>query len=299
MPAFLLALFAAAFLFQDPPPQDWASLDRQAEDLYARGDLKEAIRIANLAVHVASGAQQSGHSTDRLGFFEYTFGDYNNGERHLRQAFELRKSIGVDTADYAESANDLALFCRDSAKLPEGRTLAEQAVAIRSRVLGSADLRVAESLDTLGSIAAYQGDYDLAISKFEEARAIHEAQPGAANLGEEYGTLCINLAGTYQRAGKYAQSEALFSRGLDVLRRKPGINHPAYSASLVAYAFLQADLGHYSAAEKLYNESGKLLLEQLGEQHPVYTTFLNNRAALIRRWGTSLLPRQTTARRWS
>jgi len=281
VPALLPALFAAALLLQDPPPQDWASLDRQAEDLYAKGDLKEAIRVANLAVDAASGARQSGHSTDRLGFFEYTFGDYKNGERHLRQALELRKSIsGADTADYAESANDLALFCRDSGKLPEGRTLAEQAVAIRSRVLGIADLRVAESLDTLGSIAAYQGDYDLAISKFEEARGIHESQPDPASLGEEYGTLCINLAGTYQRVGKYTQSEALFTKGLDVLRRKPGVNHPAYCTSLVAYAFLQADLGHYSVAEKLYDESGKLLLEQLGEQHPYYTTYLNNRAAL-------------------
>jgi CHAT domain-containing protein len=271
---------AVALLLQYPPPQDWASLDRQAEDLYARGDLKEAIRVANLAVDTASGAQQSGHSIDRLGFFEYTSGDYKNGEQHLRQALELRKSLGADTADYAESANDLALFCRDHAKLPEGRTLAEQAVAIRSRLLGAADLRVAESLDTLGSIAAYQGDYDLAISKFEEARGIHESQHDPAGLGEEYGTLCINLAGTYQRVGKYARAEALFTKGLDVLRRRPGINHPAYSASLVAYAFLQADLGHYSAAEKLYDEGGKLLLEQLGEQHPVYTTYLNNRAAL-------------------
>lgn len=280
MPALLPALLAVALLLQDVAPQDWASLDRQAEDLYTKGDLKEAIRAANLAVNAASGPQQSGHSIDRLGFFEYTSGDYKNGERHLRQALELRKSQGADTADYAESANDLALFCRDSAKLPEGRALAEQAVAIRSRVLGATDLLVAESLDTLGSIAAYQGDYDLAISKFEQARAIHEAQPDASRLGEEYGTLCINLAGTYQRVGKYAQAEAFFTKGLDVLRRKPGINHPAYSASLVAYAFLQADLGHYSVAEKLYDESGKLLLEQLGEQHPVYTTYLNNRAAL-------------------
>ena len=208
MPAFLPALFAIALLLQAQSPQDWASFDRQAENLYARGDLKEAIRVANLAVDAASGAQQSGHSIDRLGFFEYTSGDYKNGERHLRQAFELRKRLGTDTADYAESANDLALFCRDSAKLPEGRTLAEQAVAIRSRLLGAADLRVAESLDTLGSIAAYQGDYDLAISKFEEARSIHESQPGPTNLGEEYGTLCVNLAGTYQRVGKYAQAEA-------------------------------------------------------------------------------------------
>jgi tetratricopeptide (TPR) repeat protein len=202
VPAFLPALFAVALLLQEPHPQDWASLDRQAEELYTKGDLKEAIRVARLAVDAASGAQQSGHSMDRLGFFEYTSGDLKSGEQHLRQALGLRRTDpGADTADFAESANDLALFCRDSAKLPEGRTLAEQAVAIRSRVLGIADLRVAESLDTLGSIAAYQGDYDLAISKFEEARAIHEAQPDAANLGEEYGTLCINLAGTYQRAG--------------------------------------------------------------------------------------------------
>src|SRR5262249_17316495 len=89
-----------------------------------------------------------------------------------------------------------------------------------------------------------------------------------------------NLAGTYQRVGKYAQAEEIFAKGLDVLRRKPGVNHPAYSASLVAFAYLQADLGHYSTAEKLYDESGKLMREQLGEQHPYYATFLNNRAAL-------------------
>jgi CHAT domain-containing protein/tetratricopeptide (TPR) repeat protein len=278
---FLPAILALAFLFQNPPAQDWASLDRQAEELYTKGDLKEAIRIAGLAVDAASGAKQTGHSMDRLGFFEYTSGNQKDGESHLRQAIELRKSkLGTETADYAESANDLALFCRDFAKLPEGRDLAGQAVTIRSRLLGPGDLRVAESLDTLGSILALQGEYELAISRLEQARAIHESQPEPKNFSEEYGTLCINLAGTYQRVGKYSQAERLFEKGLEVLRIKPGVNHPAYSASLVAYAFLQAELGHYSAAEKLYDESGKLLKEQLGEQHPYYATYLNNRAAL-------------------
>src|SRR5207249_3255788 len=163
---------------------------------------------------------------------------------------------------------------------PEARTLAAQSVAIRSRVLGPQHLRVAESLNTLGSIHAYLGEYDQAIAHFEQARAIHESQPEPKDFSEEYGTLCINLAGTYQRVGKYPQAEEIFAKGLDVLRRKPGVNHPAYSASLVAFAYLQADLGHYSAAEKLYDESGKLMREQLGEQHPYYATFLNNRAAL-------------------
>src|SRR5206468_314035 len=133
-----------------------------------------------------------------------------------------------------------------------------------------------ESLNTLASINALSGQYELAISQFEQSLAIHESRTDSQELGEEYGTLCINLAGTYHRIGKYAKAEATFERGLDVLRRKPGINHPAYSASLVAFAYLQADLGHYAVAEKLYEESGKLLLEQLGEGHRAYAAFLNN-----------------------
>ena len=281
MTNWLQFALALAFFFQGAKPPDWASLDRQAEELYAKGDLKEAVRVARSALDAAADAKQSAHSMDRLGFFEYTAGDMQQGESHLRKALELRKSNpGIETADYAESANDLALFCRDAGKFTEARDLAGQAVAIRSRVLGARDMHVAESLNTLGSIAALAGDYDVAISHFDQARVIHESQPEPRELAEEYGTLCINLAGTYQRVGKYADAEALFEKGLLVLRRKPGVNHPAYSASLVAYAYLQADLGHYATAEKLYDESGKLLREQLGEQHPVYTAYLNNRAAL-------------------
>jgi len=264
----------------------WDALSQQAEDLYIRGDLKGAIRVARLAFEGAPSPKQSAHSLDRLGFFEYTSGDLKSAETDLRRALEIRKNqTGEETEDYAESANDTALLLRDSARLPEARALAEKAVAIRTRVLGPRDLRVAESLNTLASTVALIGDYESAIAWFEEARAIHEAQPEPREPSEEYGTLCVNLAGTYQRIGKYGNAESLFEKGLDVLRRRPGVSHPAYSASLVAYAYLQADLGHYAAAEKLYDESGKLLLEQLGPQHPVYATFLNNRAALYTAMG--------------
>ena len=265
--------------------QGWSSYDAEAESLYGKGDLAGAIRIAKLAVASAGDLKQSAHSLDRLGFFQYTSGDLKTGETSLRQALEIRKTkIGEDTLDYAESANDLALLCRDSDQYPEGRKLAEQAVAIRSKLLGGRDPRVAESLATLGGVLVLSGEYDQSIARMEEALAIHESQ-SPPNFNEEFGTLCINLAGTYQRVGRYANSEALFEKGLSVLRVKPGTNHPAYSASLVGYAFLQADLGHYAAAEKLYDEAGKLLAEQLGEQHPAYAAFLNNRAALYAQIG--------------
>jgi CHAT domain-containing protein/Tfp pilus assembly protein PilF len=276
-----LALFFATLACA----QGWSSLDVQAESSYSKGDLAGAIRIAKLAVASAADSQQSAHSLDRLGFFQYTSGDLKSGEAALRQALEMRKTkIGADTLDYAESANDLALLCRDSDQYPEGRRLAEQAVAIRSKLLGGRDPRVAESLNTLGGVLVFLGEYDQAMARMEEALAIHESQ-SPPELSEEFGTLCINLAGTYQRVGRYASAEAMFEKGLNVLRVKPGVSHPAYSASLVGYAFLQADLGHYSVAEKFYNEAGKLLGEQLGEQHPAYAAFLNNRAALYAQIG--------------
>ncbi len=277
----LFGAFVPNLIAQAGNQDEWTTLDRQAEERYNRGDLKEAIRFASLAVDAASDTKQSAHSLDRLGFFQYTSGDLKSGEKSLRQALELRRTkIGTDTIDYAESANDLALFCRDSGKLPEARQLAGQAVAIRTRAFGPHSPLVAESLDTLGSIYALDGEYELAIDRFEQARAIHESGNGPSALGEEYGTLCINLGGTYQRVGKYKQAETMFEKGLAVLRRRPGINHPAYSSSLTAYAYLQTELGHYSTAEKLYAEAGNLLPVQLGEEHRVYAAFLNNRAAL-------------------
>ncbi|HEX3747881.1 MAG TPA: CHAT domain-containing tetratricopeptide repeat protein [Bryobacteraceae bacterium] len=279
MAALVLALlFALAALAQDAG--SWTALDAQAEAAYNKGDLAGAVRVGKLAVAAATGEKESAHSLDRLGFFQFSSGDLKSGEASLRQALDIRKTkIGADTLDYAESANDLALFCRDANQFPEGQNLAQQSVEIRRRMLGSKDPRVAESLNTLGGIEALAGEYDDAIAHLEEALAIHKAQT-PPEFSEEFGTLCVNLAGTYQRVGRYAKSEELFEEGLAVLRVKPGIDHPAYSASLVGYAYLQADLGHYSEAEKLYDEAGKLLREQLGEQHPAYAAYLNNRAAL-------------------
>ena len=288
MAALALALILAFAAFAQDAT-DWTSLDAQAESSYTKGDLAGAIGVAKLAVAAAGDPKQSAHSLDRLGFFQYTSGDLKAGEAALRQALEIRQAkIGDDTLDYAESANDLALFCRDTGQLAEGRKLAEQAVAIRSRLLGARDPAVAESLNTLGGILALLGEYDQAIARMEEALAIHESRP-STEFREEFGTLCVNLAGTYQRVGKYGKSEELFEKGLNVLRVNPGPDHPAYSASLVGYAYLQADLGHYSAAEKLYDEAGKLLREQLGEQHPAYAAYLNNRAALYATTGNLTL----------
>jgi CHAT domain-containing protein/tetratricopeptide (TPR) repeat protein len=275
---WVVCVTAAAAQLQRP---DWQTLDARAAALYLKGDLPQAIAAAEAALAVAGSPRESGKSLDRLGFLHYTAGKLTEGEKELRQSLQVREeAFGADSLDYAESAIDLAMALRDLRRMDEARTLASRSVAIRERSLGGGDLLLAESLDTLGTIQGLSGDYTEAVSTFERAAAIHEARNPESRASEEYGTLCVNLAGTYQRLGRYAIAETTFRKGLDALRVRPGTEHPAYAASLLAFAAFEVEIGKYSDAERLYDEGGTLLKSELGDQHPLYATVLNNRGAL-------------------
>jgi CHAT domain-containing protein len=273
-------------LAQGQSVSSWQALDARAADLYARGDLPQAIAAAEEALRAAGSPRESGKSLDRLGFLSYTSGKLPEGEKYLRESLRVREmAFGTDSLDYAETANDLAQLLRDLRRMDEAKALAERSVANRIRALGADDLLVAESLNTQGSVHALAGDYQIAVSMFERAIAIHEHRPASERANEEYGTLCVNAAGTYQRLGKYQVAERSFEKGIDALRVKPGIDHPAYAASLLAYAALKVDLGRYVEAERMYDEGGRLVARELGTEHPVYATLLNNRGALFQTIG--------------
>ncbi|HTS50499.1 MAG TPA: CHAT domain-containing tetratricopeptide repeat protein [Bryobacteraceae bacterium] len=284
--AALLLAFAPVTLAQSSTAQNWDSLDQQLEQAYLKGDLAESLRLAKLAVDAASNPKQSGRSLDRLGYLYYVSGNLKDGEAFLRKGIEIRRSqIGGDTAEYAESANDLALFCRDTRKLDEARTLAEQAVEIRTRVLGPKDPLLAETMETLGSIYSARGEYEQSASTFAKARAIYESQLDPKNPMAEYGTLLVNIGGNDERLGKYQKAEADFETALQVLSKNPGVNHPIYATSLMGPALLETELGHYALSEKYYNQAAELLKKELGDQHPMYVQVLDHRATLFQSMG--------------
>ena len=286
--AAALALTQTTSVAPATQDQTWAALDAQVAALYDKGDLPHAIEAADAALRRATTPHEVGRSLDRLGFLYYTSGKLADGETFLRRSLETRESaFGVDSLDYAETANDLAMLLRDLRRMDEARTLAERAVAIRERLPGKTAAPLAESLNTLATVYGLEGNYGKAVVTFERALAIHELQPASDRATEEYGTLCVNLAGTYQRLGKYDASETTFKKGLEALKVKPGVSHPAYAASLLAYAALEVELGRYGQAERLYDEGGRLVLSELGAAHPIYATFLNNRGFMYQSIGNA------------
>jgi CHAT domain-containing protein/tetratricopeptide (TPR) repeat protein len=284
----VLALSRTVFVAQSPQTPTWEALDARASELYAKGDLPHAIDAADAALRLAASPRETGRSLDRLGFLYYTSGKLEEGERYLRRSLETRESaFGVDSLEYAETANDLAMLLRDLRRMDEAARLARRAVETRERLLGGFALPLAESLNTLGTVSALAGDYSGGMSTMERALAIHESPAVTDRQSEEYGTLCINLAGTYQRLGKYDAAETTFQKGIDALRVKPGVEHPAYAASLLAYAALEVELGRYVEAERLYDDGGRLVEHELGADHPIYATFLNNRGFLYQSIGNA------------
>jgi CHAT domain-containing protein/tetratricopeptide (TPR) repeat protein len=288
----LAILVLQVALVGQAPDGDWSALDAQAARYYDAGDLPNAIEISRQALAVAASPAESGRSLDRLGFYIYIAGNLPDGEKFLRQSLELRgQSFGGDSPEYAETANDLAMLLRDLRKLDEATALATTSTATRLRVFGQNDLRYAESLNTLGTVHGLGGNYVAAVVQFERALGIHERRPQSERATEEYGTLCVNLAGTYQRLGKYALADTAFTKGLEALRIKPGVKHPAYAASLIAFAALEVDLGRYTDAERMYDEAGRLVEAELGSEHPVFAAFLNNRGFLYQSIGNAAAAR--------
>src|SRR5258705_186180 len=161
--AIALLLCQAAASGQTPLAPDWRALDARAAELYAQGDLPQAIAAAHEALHAAASPRESGKSLDRLGFLYYTSGNLPEGEKYLRQSLQGRESaFGADSLDYAETANDLAQLLRDLRRMDEAKTLAERAVAIRLRLLGANDPTLAESFNTEGTVHALSGNYGIA-----------------------------------------------------------------------------------------------------------------------------------------
>ena len=282
---------------QPAPASNWQAMDDTVEALYVAGQIAEAVAAARLALAAANGPRETGRSHGRLGFLLHTSGNLPEAELHLRESLKIREAaFGVDSLDYAESAHDLALWARDRGRADEARTFAEQSVAIRRRHLQPTDTFFLLSLNTLGSVYGIGGDYPAAARVGEEAVMIHESVAPEKRAHAEYGTLCVNLASTYQRLGKYPQASASLAKGLAALRISPGIKHPAYAISLFVYASLQVELGNYVEAEALYDEGARVFVEQLPETHPSYAAFLNNRGSLYQTLGNYALAERDLTR---
>ena len=144
-------------------------------------------------------------------------------------------------------------------------------------------LPLASSLSYLALLYSSMGQYDRALSLYEEALEISKAELGdrhpdtAASLN--------NLAELYRSMGHYDQALPLFEFALKIMKSELGDRHPNTGASLNSLAILYKSMGQYDRALPLYELALEISQSESGDRHPNTAASLNNLAELYRAMG--------------
>ncbi|MGK7935249.1 MAG: tetratricopeptide repeat protein [Xenococcaceae cyanobacterium] len=183
----------------------------------------------------------------------------------------------------AERLNQQVEQLYQQGKYNEAIPLAEQALAIRKKVLGDNHPDVAESLNNLAVLYESQGRYTEAEPLYQQALTIRKQQ-----LGDNHPDVAEslnNLAVLYESQGRYSEAETLHKESLAIRKQRLGDNHPNVAQSLNNLAGVYLSQGRYTEAEPLYQQALTIRKQQLGDNHPDVAASLNNLAELYRKQG--------------
>jgi tetratricopeptide (TPR) repeat protein len=193
----------------------------------------------------------------------------------LQKALAIGRPVfGQDSADLAQSLNDLGVMLSERGDYAEAARSLEEALRMRRKVLGSAHADVAITLVELGRVYQDQGFNERAEPLQREALAIRRRVLGEQH--GEVGTSLSDLASVLRLKGDLAGAESVLRECLEVNRKARGEDHPNMSTPLNDLGLIAAARGHYLDAEALFRQSLLKGRQSLGERHPTLAITLNN-----------------------
>jgi serine/threonine-protein kinase len=141
-----------------------------------------------------------------------------------------------------------------------------QALDIRRRLLGDADVNVAVSLSRFASLQTARGRFPEAEPMLREALSILE-RAGAAESVDAAGVY-NDMGSLFQSQGRYAEAEAAHRRALAIRSAQLGETHQATATSLHNLAVSVGMRGAFAEAEPLHRKSLAVLRKIYDRDHP-------------------------------
>jgi tetratricopeptide (TPR) repeat protein len=210
--------------------------------------------------------------------------DYTNREecekyyQHVLVLVGNADRFGVETGD----TNELYAKLRRYQRLMGNYALAERfsslAAEISAAVFGRESEVHARDLNELAIIYGYQGKYDEAIEKYEEALRIGENTIGREH--PDYATRLNNLGEIYRALGRYDEAIEKYDEALRIGEKTIGSEHPDYATRLNNLGEVYRVQGRHDEALEKYDEALRIDEKTIGREHPHYALRLNNLAAV-------------------
>ena len=212
-----------------------------------------------------------------VGFTYYRIGLYDQAERHLQSALNLRRQVhGQSHADTLASMNQLGELFSHMGRYDEAERLFDEVWSVRRHTLGNDDPLTLSVWGNLGWLYIYQGRFGEAESAFDQ---VLEAMRRV--LGDEHRDTLMSmhaLATVYRSGGKYEKAEKQFEVVAEVAGRVLGEDHPDVLNIVSDFALLYTDQGRYAEGAPLCERVLATQRRILGDDHPDTLESINNLA---------------------
>ncbi len=165
----------------------------------------------------------------------------------------------------------------------EARTMLEEALEIRRRILEPDAGQIAESLHNLALLLRRTGDDEAAEPLLRDALEIQRRRYGAGDPSMIKGL--NNLAALLRAQGQLDEALALYRELLDARLRRHGEAHVDVATSRNNLAVVLIEKNRLEEAEPLLRDALRLRRELLGQKHPKVAKTAGNLAVLLEQMG--------------
>ncbi|HKW03379.1 MAG TPA: serine/threonine-protein kinase [Vicinamibacterales bacterium] len=263
-------------LFRGSDPANTRGAAITARELLDRG-------AARLATELASQDAVRATLMDAIGVVYRGLGMTDESEKIATDALTIRRRLGSEGLDVAQSLEHLGEIARDRTQYDRAAGFHRDSLAIRRALLAGGDPAVAESLTSLGQDLRELGKYDEAVPLVQEAIAIRRER-----LGPEHSDTLTSvkvLGDIRDSSGKFTEAEQLYGEVLATRRRVLPPDHPLVASSIDDLAGVTSREGRYSDAEAMFREALAIRQKALDPDHPEVTATKVNLSRTLRNEG--------------
>ncbi|MDP6117440.1 MAG: tetratricopeptide repeat protein [Planctomycetota bacterium] len=177
-----------------------------------------------------------------------------------RSKEEIQKRLGATKKLKARVS-----VLRKEGKFARAIPLAEAVLATQQRLLGSNNLEVADSLNSLGELYHSTGMFKRAFPLFQQALKVREKFQGKEHA--DVLRTQTNIADLLARSGKLEAAQKLFEKCIELEIRIKGPETAGIAANLESIGFIHQEFGEYEKAVDFMKRSLAMRQKTIGGEH--------------------------------
>jgi len=280
-----------AALPKDDPCETFCNVGERA---YEQGDYAEAQALLQQAVTVAETFGETdprlSRSLNSLGLCYIDTTHYDDAEKYLKRAFNLRNTVfGTESKEAGESNDSMGILKQHQQQYITSDKFFNKAVQIFDQKIGKNSNKAAGSLNNLGKNCLLEEKAEDANEPLLKALAIAMMNSPKGIKGAILYTAFVaevenNLGNAETAQGKYKEAIEYYERALTIDQKQLGAEHPFIACILDGLANAHSKFGNNSKAEGYKKLASNIRYKSLGDENKEIAMMPIGTEAFTRLW---------------